>query len=310
MTARQNTIFKKTVVVFVVVQLLLSPILIHAQTGEVPVSERDLRQKESGFFGIVSWDGLAFAAKELLLQGMLEQIKGWAASGFQGSPTFLENPSQFIRNVGEEASGAFIQELGNELFNDPNFFCSDIIPRFALDIGDVGFRQFKFRAQCTFTDVVDNVETHLENFNNGRWEAYLSLQQSNNNQFGSYRMLSEELARRQNEAKSTFSEAAASSGGYLPSVKCTQQAAGSGQREVIGQNEDGSPIYGDPVPDDPSVALCKKWTIRTPAKAIGDRITSFVGSDITDVIGADEMTELIVAAFKGILTIALSELSG
>ena len=268
-----------------IISLIFAPFLAYAEGLSVPVSDAVLEEKEAGLFGItaISTDFIAFGLKEMATQLLLEKIKEWAAGGFQGSPIFIENPEQFFKDVAEEASGVFVEELGTKLTGDPNFFCSNIIPNFVLDIGETGRKRVERRAQCTMNRVFNNVEGQLNNFyedfDNGRLGAYLELQQMQNNRYMTYFELMDETKRRRAQAENKFKDASQSSGGYFPNIKCTQRTA----------------------------KFCKQWTIKTPAKAIADRITKTVGTDLEDIISTDEITELIVAIFAGLIKVALEE---
>jgi len=278
--------FAKTIIIIqIIISLSGIPLFVSAQGLAVPVSDAVLEEKEVGLFGIygLSLDFLAFSLREVAIQLLMDQIKQWAASGFQGTPVFMENPQQFLKGVGEEATGVVIEKLGQQYFGDPNFFCSDIVPDLIIDVGEIGFTSLEQRSQCTMSEVFANVETQLddfyENFNNGRFDAYIELQQWQNNRYLSYFEFLDEIKRKRHAAESQFRDASLASGGYLDLLECTRQVG----------------------------ALCETWTVRAPAKAIGDRISEFVGADKDDLISSDEITELVAAIFAGLIRLALTE---
>lgn len=218
---------------------------------------------------IPSWDGLAWGIAKFAIAVIKQQTIDWIKSGFEGKPLFLQDPEKFFTEVGEQATGVFIEDLGQQLAGDPQFFCKDFLPQIQLDIAGFGRRGYFQRARCTITQVVSNIEDYYDDFDNGRWDAFFKIQQRNNNQYGFYLMTLEEQQRRRDEAESNFQLAAQYGGGYLPKVDCIQSNA----------------------------AGCRKIRIKTPSKAIADRITQTVGLDFGELTSADEISEVITALF-------------
>jgi hypothetical protein len=228
---------------------------------------------------IPSWDGVAKTLARLALTMIKEQTINWIRSGFEGEPLFLQDPEKFFMEMGDQASGVFLEDLGQQMAGDPNYFCKDFLPKFQLDVGGAGRSQYFRRAQCTMSRAVDNVEDYYNDFSNGNWNAFVSMNQRNNNQFGFYMMTLEEQERRREEAENTFKLTSQYGGGYLPTMSCTESNA----------------------------AGCRKFTIKTPSKAIGDRIGQMVGIDFGDLIAADEVSEVVSAIAQELINYGLRE---
>ncbi|MDA1334917.1 MAG: hypothetical protein O2794_02785 [bacterium] len=226
---------------------------------------------------IFSYDGIAKMLANVFINTLKNELITWIQSGFadDAEPFFLQDPERFFKEFGDQATGVFIEELGLQVAGDPNYFCSDFLPEIVLDLGLYGTQSYQNRARCTITDVVDNIEDYYDDFSNGRWNAFVKTRQSNNNRLDFYLMTLEENRMRRFESESVFRNASASGGGYLPVVDCLEENA-------VG---------------------CRKFRIKTPAKAIGDRVANSLDLDFMGLNLADEMSEVIQA----LINLAISE---
>ena len=66
-------------------------------------------------------DTALYVIKEEFISSITDDIRDWAATGFQGSPHFLEDPEGFFTGVATEATGVFLSDVGGILTGDPNF---------------------------------------------------------------------------------------------------------------------------------------------------------------------------------------------
>ncbi len=231
-------------------------------------------------------DTALYVIKEEFISSITDDIRDWAATGFQGSPHFLEDPEGFFTGVATEATGVFLSDVGGILTGDPNFFCNLKVPKFVLDIGIVGNKPYKNRAKCTINQALNNVQGFYDDFQNGSWDTFFQIQQRQNNQFGEYSLGLREINSRTQIADERFRMPAVSGGGFLPSVECESKTP------II--NADGS-----------AGELCSKWVVKTPSKSISERVTSYIQNDINRAIPGDEISEiiagLVVAAVQGSL---------
>lgn len=211
---------------------------------------------------ISSWDSIAWMFAKIAVGVIKQQTIAWIRSGFEGQPLFIQDPSKFLKDWGDQASAVFVEDLSQKLTGDPQFFCKDFLPEFVIDIGGYGNDYF-FRSRCSITDVIQNLDDYYQDFENGGWDAFISINQRNNNRYSFYLMTLEEEQRRRAEAQASIS--GGSSGGYLPTIEC---------------------VSGN-------TAGCRKFRIKTPAKAIGDRVAHTVGLDYNTLITADELSEVV-----------------
>ncbi|MEK7576245.1 MAG: hypothetical protein AAB482_00985 [Patescibacteria group bacterium] len=218
---------------------------------------------------IPSWDGVVNTLAKELIQEIKRETIDWIKNGFEGKPLFLQDPQKFFTNFGDQASAVFIQDIANEVGVDPGFFCNPNFGlQFSLDIGTAGrgsyFGQYG-RGRCTISQVVNNVDSFYEDFSNGDWKALIMAQQSNNNPMGSYMQALLEETRIREEAEGFYDKVTQYGGGYLPTVECASRNS----------------------------AGCRSFSIKTPSKAIADRVTHSVGLDFGELMSADEVSEVI-----------------
>ena len=50
------------------------------------------------------WDTLLYVAKQAVITTMLNSIQTWAESGFDGGPSFVQDPEAFLLEVGDQAA--------------------------------------------------------------------------------------------------------------------------------------------------------------------------------------------------------------
>ena len=82
--------------------------------------------EESMTFKECVLDPLANMFKNLIIDAVTDSIVAWIKGGFDGTPSFLEDPSTFFRNVGESAVSAYLYESGlDEVLCEP--FSLDVI---------------------------------------------------------------------------------------------------------------------------------------------------------------------------------------
>ena len=268
---------KKLLVGVLIVTTISMSLLVPVHRAQaIPVAEINVALIGHDIFQFIKdsiIDTIFWVIKEGIISGILDAVKSWVAGGFQGEPSFVQNPDRFFGDVANQASGVFIEEISDTLDIDSEFFCDvDIIPRFLLDVGTVP-DSYRARLDCTLDDVLDNFDGQIEDFqrdfSRGGINAFLELQNPRNNRFGIYRLSVDELEERRRVADEQFRFAANAGGGYLPSVDC----------------EDSDTSFG-----------CKVYKIVVPSEAIADRVSAYVGSDVQRLVPADEILEVIATA--------------
>src|SRR3989344_2663262 len=140
------------------------------ETGTAAVSE---------LYGKDILNCIAWALVNTILKKLAADIIDWINRGFQGKPAFLQNFNRFLLGIADEEIGKFIEGAGL------SFLCSP----FQLQVRVALARQFSTRSQpsCTLTGAVGNVQSFLNNFNNGGGKSFFAFTtKPQNNTFTRY----------------------------------------------------------------------------------------------------------------------------
>ncbi len=226
---------------------------------------------------IPSWDAIAKWLADAAITMLKEETLEWARNGFQGGgPLFIQNPQQFLGEAANEASGAFLAELGNTVGGDPEFFCRNFGPQIIVNFADTyRGRSFKNRARCTLSDVGENFENFSARLENGDWNDFFRLREDNNNSLGMELLLFEERMTRTEIALNNAESESQWGQGYKTERECVSYE---------------SVPAGDGV--GPPNRICKKWKSKTIGKQIGDRVAATIGTDFGGLFSADEISEI------------------
>lgn len=230
-------------------------------------------------------DGIAHGLAKMVLKSMTQSILNWINSGFQGKPAFVTDLKQFLRDRIDETVGEFI-------YNDPslNFLCSpfqlDVKIALATSYQQNAHDGFGSKAQCTLSQVTDNVEGFLNgSFNDGGWESWFELTQNPvNTPTGAYLAgQSEMYARIVDEQGRTIKELDWGDG-FLSFKVCANGAQTGGST--------------------------KNCDITTPGRVIADQINKSLGAGQDELIAADEINEIISALFAQLAKQAITGMNG
>lgn len=231
-------------------------------------------------------DGIAWMLAKQLLSQMTTSIVNWINSGFNGSPSFVQDLEGFLINVGDQAFGDYLQELGGPL----SFLCSP----FELDIR-IALATTYTRARsgqpntdsCSLTGVMANIENFTNgDFAQGGWEAWFKVtsKPETYTPYGS-------LLKAQTEAgisilnKKTGERTVLEYGNGFLSSKICEAVLGNG---VTREN----------------------CFISTPGKVIEDALTFQLSTGPESLIAADEVNEIISALFGQLQQQAITGAAG
>lgn len=225
----------------------------------------------------ISWDKLAWGLANMAIHKITKNIVSWIKTGGRdGKPLFITNWEDFLKEVANDASGIFIEQL--ELTE----ICQPFKPRLQMLLGSSG-GTYRQRAQCTIKDVTRNVENFYRDFKQGGWERWFEITLvPQNNFYGSYYMALEEKLLRESLAVEAKKSEAIAGGGFL----------GDEDKICVKFNS--------------TTKVCEefKWVILTPGKTIERQLNDVLappsGEKRLEV--ADEIDEIISAAFTRLLT--------
>src|SRR3989344_7400864 len=151
--------------------------------------------KEVGVGGVpspLSWDAVAWFLARTILHEFTQGIITWIQTGqdpfFSGGTEgslFVTNIDNFLLDAADNAASIFLSEyLGEETYSQ---LCAPFRSQIGLALGRTygrGYGSFQFRAQCTITDIVQNLESFYDNFENGGWAAWFASASYANNPWG------------------------------------------------------------------------------------------------------------------------------
>lgn len=302
-----TNLYKNLAVVTMLFSLLLVAAPINYQTGTVQKAEAitvvevgpnvaqntvnagaNISQsisQASLLFKEMALDGIFHGLAKMVLNSMTQSLLNWINSGFQGSPAFVTNLGEMLRERADQIAGDFI-------YNDPalNFLCSpfqlDVKVALAQSYQEQNHGGFASQSQCTLSDVSDNVEGFLNgSFGDGGWPAWFETTQNPmNTPNGAYFAGQAEMqARIANDRGQTIQELDWGKG-FMSFKACDSSSSASG----------GS----------------QNCTITTPGAVIADQVNKSLGAGQDALISADEVNEIIAALFAQLAKQAITGLNG
>ena len=128
------------------------------------------------------WDNIAVILSKTLIKQLTSSVVSWVNSGFNGNPSFIQNPDKFLQDIGDEAASGFIEDVAP-------FLCEPFRLNIQLALRANYQSTIRNRVSCTLTDVIGNTEDFLNgSFNaGGGWDKWLEITQNpQNNIYGSF----------------------------------------------------------------------------------------------------------------------------
>ncbi|MDP2705177.1 MAG: hypothetical protein U1D31_03005 [Patescibacteria group bacterium] len=133
-------------------------------------------------------DAIAWAAAKVIIQNMLQSIVTWAQNGFNGGPSFIQDPEGFLRDVGDQTAGLVISDIAPFLCEPFRISLqTNLSLSYSLPVFD--------KIECTLSDVIDNIDGFLNgDFTQGGWDGWFSMTQNKrNNPYGAFLLAQSEL---------------------------------------------------------------------------------------------------------------------
>jgi hypothetical protein len=199
-----------------------------------------------GIFGITgvklpSWDSIAYCVVNSMITYVANSTIAWVQGGFQGNPSFINNPEQFFTDLANIEAGAFLKELayGTAGLNICEPFRAQIVLSIARNHlggqqaygGGGGYSQGGFGGGgvrlgyggCTLDDIKGNLEGFLSgDFQQGGWNSWFKISQvDSNNPYATYFNLSAQLDGSINKKKTLAEKELNWGKGFLSFRKCT-----------------------------------------------------------------------------------------
>lgn len=147
-----------------------------------------------------------------ILAMITNDIVGWIKNGT--TPRFLtEGLGDYLKEAVDNAAGNFVsQYLGAGWLCEP--FDLDI--KIAL----LDVPTFETEAECSISDIVDNINDFYDDFSAGGWKGWIELSEPQNNFYGTLLLAQDEKARVEEEAKKEMEADAQAGEGFLGQKDC------------------------------------------------------------------------------------------
>jgi hypothetical protein len=278
-------------------------------------------------------DGLATMFAKQIIRQITSSVVSWINSGFEGSPSFLQNPGAFFMDVADQITGEFLAKAGGPLTELCSPFSIDI--RLAL--------AFKYRPNvprrytCTLSKIIGNTKNAVENasingftagdFKQGGWPAFVSLTtEPQNNIYGAYLQADSELSWRVANAQASQRDELSNGKGFLSwrDPKCKKAVNEYNASIDTSKNSEDSAIanYKARTPDateDTVIALHNEGSltpvrqsvndcpIQTPGSTIASSLENHLGGPLRELELADEFNEIVNALFAQLATQVLQK---
>ncbi len=223
-----------------------------------------------------SLDAIAWSLVNIIIKEMIQSTTKWVKSGFEGSPAFVTNFEDFMTDIGDKIAGNFIWGAGGPLKGLCSPFALDI--KLALDVQYRETRSGGYEAQCTLSQVANNVDRFLGgDFLEGGWDGWYELTQNpQNNPYGALL-----------EAQSALTV-------EILGEKYEQEKLLDFGKGFFSMKDPNC----KPNPDDPDNFDESSCGLVTPGTAIESQLNTALGSPTQRLTVADELNELIGALFS------------
>jgi hypothetical protein len=256
----------------------------------------------------------------------------WINHGFEGgAPLWLEDPEKFFGDIARtEINGVTGWFTCNGQITCENYpFGRLVMESVLLNLQ----RQSQQNLQFSLNQVLAHgtYEEFRYDFSVGGWAGYNAFLEPQNNPFGNYLLLNEDLGRRIGGTRVTtaqnFSAQLNQSGGFLSPRVCDLTATGDPGDVYIDQSDPMFVPQGGPVPQalydsigyDPTQytpmtesqaqtiqdftlrSQCTKWRVTTPGNVVGTRLTQGLDTATNQLVAADDVAENIGLIFDALL---------
>jgi len=245
---------------------------------------------------------------KMLLQKLTLSTVMWINSGYNGSPSFLQDPGKFFKDIADTE----ILQFGIEI-NGINPYSRDWLKNQALAYKTKFAENARYSleemiAQTTPDCGIDPKDgrkiscatAFSQDFSVGGWDAWTAMTQvPANNPLGAKLMFDNEIQKRladtsQSIAKDTR-DALQAANGFLGDKRCISAATGRIDNNVTEID------YINGLKEKPPVKLCSSFTYVTPGKMISDAATTAIGYQNNSLLNVEDLNDAVAAVSDAIL---------
>jgi hypothetical protein len=242
-------------------------VLAVVEVGANLVANATLANKE------MTLDGIAHTIAQAALSQMTASVVRWINSGFNGSPTFITDLGQYLKDVSDQVADDFI--YGSSLNGACDAFELDV--RATLEI--IYHQGFEDQITCTLPSSLasgGDVGSAM-----GGWDDWARMTtQLQNNQYGALYLANNELSAQQAAAEQNAREEADWGRGYLALKSCV------------------------------GVGDAKTCTTVTPGTVIADQLAKALNLGQDSLVNADEITDVVNALLAQLGQQAITGVNG
>ena len=237
-------------------------------------------------------DGIAMTTAQIVVDRMVQATVQWAQTGFEGNPAYVVDPTQYFTDIADGVAGQFIE--GSDLA----FLCSPFQANIRISLAQQYYESSPF--QCTMTEVVGNIDTFLDDFSQGGWDAWFAMTQNpTNNPYGAYLEAKIELDSRIASAVGLQREQLNWNQGFMSWSRCIEI-------NPPPTNDDGSsgtlPSKNIRHVPGKAVGECiQRGPVETPGATIKSQLDKILPSGLDKLIGVEHVEQLINAFASGLL---------
>src|SRR3989344_9247463 len=291
---------KKVTTIILIITFIFSPIfatkaeaqwVVFDPSNLVPnviTAEGQIAQQTKEF----GLDTLAWLVVNLIIERMSASTVNWINTGFQGSPAYVTDPEAYFLDIGDKIAGQFI-------LNDPdlNLLCGPIRAKIRLALSQNYMREPIYR--CTLTDVVDNIDSFMNDFSQGGWDGFFELtQRTQNSPIGAYLQAENELdlqiATRQGTKRAELNWGQ----GFMSFNECEEYGPPVNAVVADSFDENGLPIDRVPANTKP---VCLREKTNTPGSVISEQLNKQLGVGQDKLAAADEINEIVSALLNQLI---------
>lgn len=253
-------------------------------------------------------DTLAVVIAKVVIQKVTTSTVNWILSGYEGNPTFIEDPGSVFEDLGDTIADDFLTRLVNSDNASVAGLGKALCSPFSLKIRAA--IAFNFYAgsnptestKCTLEQVVKNVDNFLSgDFLEGGWDGFYvtAVKGDNpNDQFFKFSLaLQSEVAGEKEELKQELTQGS----GFLSIRDCRGKSVNKndkGQRELTAE---------EAAKAKPSEKNCK---ISTPGSYIAESLPQITTSGVRQAELADELNEAVAAIAVALIQQTLGGVGG
>ncbi len=219
---------------------------------------------------------------------MSKSIFNWSETGNGGDPLYVQDFGKYLKSIDKQEVGILKNEFTTEILNDPKKlpFAKETVKTLQKS------EKSKESIVSNLTYTGPDKEEFSKSFKSGGgWNSWLKMTQNpKNNPIGFNLKVSEELQKKQEEAKENVKEELKQTS-FLP------------VRECVDPNfKDDGLALSDEDKKAGKTDICTEWKVTTPGSLVKEQVTSAVTSPLRLAENVDEKGKQLNVMFASLLT--------